>query len=312
MKTCPRCGSPNDDKTVNCAYCGVALPAAAPPPPPVQIQIQNTIYAGRPAPRPSPATAVDTGPFAGWRPWWKILGWALCFPLMLTLIAAKRKTRSWYVFAVIGWIVYVIWVATAPRKGSAPVSPTLSETALMTARLSFTPTPLPTLTTLPAAAAFVSNTPPARISIETMPGIESWKADAFFEEFSALTGYAIPEAYAGEEGYSRRAYDADNGSCRTDYHVTENDAGKVAEAFFNFDTGCPRDWLAEIAALTSVGADYQKELVGFIKSFDGKKAIENIYGDGWYKVDTGGNGETVQLIIRHFQYDEYLDASSGL
>lgn len=140
MKNCPLCGSPNDDKAVNCAYCGVAFPTEAPSTPPVQVHIQNTIYTSQPEPIPDRVSDVSPGPFAGWRPWLKVLGWLLCFPLMLTLIALKKKTRRWYVLAAVGWIVYVIWIATAPRKAPNLVTPAPPESVLMeTERISSLP-----------------------------------------------------------------------------------------------------------------------------------------------------------------------------
>lgn len=254
----------------------------------------------------------------------KVFLWIFFFPIMLTIHAIKRKKLGWVIASVFAWLLTIAFFISyssfvnspeyilsstqtaeylAPSKTAQAETKTAAKTDAV-ATVEISPTGESTL------FVFQRNTPPALISIETMPGIESWKADAFFKEFSALTGYAIPEAHAGEEGYVRGELNADNGICETDYHVTENNDGRVAEAFFNIDSDCPSSWLGEIAGLTATGMGYQKDLVDFVNSFDKQSAIENIYGDGWYKVDTGGNGDTVQLIIQHFQYDDYLAKSS--
>lgn len=301
---CPNCGAVVKQSQKFCVSCGSELDSPDP-------------KASAPAAKPSEKKKVGC---------LQILLWIFFFPIMLTIQAIKRKKLGWIIASVVVWLLAIALFISYSSFVNSPeyiLSSTRTAEFLAPSKTAQVKTKnatqIETVATAEISApaentvtVFQQNTPPALISIETMPGIESWASDVFFDAFSKLTGYAIPEARPGEEGLIRGEMNADNGSCRTDYHVTENDAGKVAEAFFNFDTGCPRDWLAEIAALTAVGTDYQKELVGFIKSFDGKKAIENIYGDGWYKVDTGGNGETFQLIIQHFQYDEYLAASSGL
>lgn len=117
MKICPRCNAPNDDAAVSCKYCGITFPPVPVQPQPNMnpqtVHIHNNYC--RSAQRNDYALArpVQSGPFDKWKTWQKILGWLFCFPLMLTLIAVKKKNRLWTVAAVLSWIVYFIWIAVS-------------------------------------------------------------------------------------------------------------------------------------------------------------------------------------------------------
>lgn len=115
MKNCPRCNAPNDDVAVSCKYCGITFPAAPvqsqPNMNPQTVHIHNNYYRSGSRNDYAPAQPVQSGPFDKWKTWQKILVWLFCFPLMITLIALKKKKRLWTVAAILSWIVYFIWIA---------------------------------------------------------------------------------------------------------------------------------------------------------------------------------------------------------
>lgn len=151
MKQCPHCGSENSDGLRRCAFCGLEMSSFTIIPKNTRTKRPNakvTSVVSESEPKNKNTVRSSAKKSGRSNNGLKILGWLLCFPLMLTLIALKKKTLRWYVLAAVGWIVYVIWIVFTPRTESTPVSPTpsdlgLMETATMNFQLSFTPTPPP-------------------------------------------------------------------------------------------------------------------------------------------------------------------------
>lgn len=244
MKLCPRCGAPNHDQTVNCHYCGIQFPPPQQQPPPVywqqpppsqlppQQHTPNNYYFNQPRPV-NPKTKSTTKQKKNTV--WKVLGWLFIFPLMVTFIARKKKTRLWYGIAVASWIVYLIvfgpWNSNTTSKqpavkNTAPVpQEQMIETMMAQMMLSWTPTA--TLTLEPSFTPTVEPTliPTAIPTIPLLPTIPQLPtAPPPAAENPAVAAPAIKNT-APEVVNSVPAADASN--CNPNYDPCIPNTGKV-------------------------------------------------------------------------------------
>jgi hypothetical protein len=221
---------------------------------------------------------------------------------MITLIAKKKKSKVWWAIAAVSWVVYAVLqinreteIIDIQETATAVVETVQAKYVIPTKE--DTPTPVPSLTPFPT------------LTLDTMPGIESWNVEPFYESFLSLTGFPKPEVNPGEEGEIYSAMDVSNDQYKMIYHTTVNKDGKIAEAFFNVTGKNASGILGEIAALSAVRRDYQEELQALVNDYSGGADIEKTYGDAWYKVTSNGD-DVYMLIINHVQYNDYLHASS--
>lgn len=253
MKLCPRCGAPNYDQSINCHYCGIQFPPPpqqqppaywnqSPPnqPPPVHHTVNNYYFnqsrpvksSVRPAPKPKKNTV------------WKVLGWLFIFPLMVTLIARKKKTKLWNGIAVACWIVYLIvfgpWNSNTPSKQPAVknVAPVTQEqmietmmaqmmlswtpTVSMTAVPSFTSTSEPTM--LPIAIPTISQLPTSSAPPVEAPAVAAPIILSPVDEYPAVSVPAVKNA-APEVVNNVPAVDTSN--CNPNYDPCIPNSGKI-------------------------------------------------------------------------------------
>lgn len=123
MNLCPRCGGTNQEKASYCSYCGVQLPK--PPQPNIYTENRSNVtntsnsqtvihnYYSSPPQQSSVQPQfipvyypVENVPPQKKHTFWKILGWLFIFPLMVTLIAVKKKKWYWWLLALLSWIIY--------------------------------------------------------------------------------------------------------------------------------------------------------------------------------------------------------------